>query len=313
MKLSRFAIYAWAVLAYNLLVILWGAYVRATGSGAGCGSHWPLCNGEVVPRSPQAETLIEFTHRLSSGLAFLLVVGLLVWAFRTFPRGHIVRWAAGLSMLFMIAEALIGAGLVIFQLVAYNDSIARALSIAAHLVNTFLLLTGLTLSARWAAGGEPVRLRRQGVFGWLLGLGFIAMLVLGVSGALTALGDTLFPAGSLAEGLKQDFSPTAHFLIRLRLLHPVIAVSVTLFLILVATLCRLSRPGPASSAFSQALTLLLLLQLGAGVINVALLAPVWMQLVHLFLADLIWVVLVLLAASVLVASTNPREMAAAII
>ncbi|GAB4538635.1 MAG: hypothetical protein Kow0063_26660 [Anaerolineae bacterium] len=305
-RLSRFAIYAWGVLGYNLLVILWGAYVRATGSGAGCGSHWPLCNGEVVPRSPQVETLIEFTHRLSSGLAFLLVVGLLVWAFRLFPRGHIVRWAVGFSMLLMITEALIGAGLVIFRLVADNDSLARALSIAAHLINTFLLLAALALSAWWASGGEPLRLRGQGVLGWLLGLGFIAMLVLGVSGAVTALGDTLFPASSLAEGLRQDISPAAHLLIRLRLLHPAIAVSVSIFLILVAALCRSSRPGFATGRFSQLLTVLLLVQLGAGVINVALLSPVWMQLVHLLLADLVWIALVLMATSALATSITPR-------
>ena len=297
MKLSRFAIYAWGVLVYNLAVVLWGAFVRATGSGAGCGSHWPLCNGQVVPHSPELETLIEFSHRLSSGLAFLLTVGMLIWAFRAYPRQHAIRWAAGFSMLFMITEALIGAGLVVFQLVADNASIARALSIAAHLANTFLLLASLTLTAWWASGGEPFRLRGQGTLSGLLALGLIGLLVLGVSGAVTALGDTLFPVSSLAEGLRQDFSPTAHVLIRLRLLHPVIAVSVAFYLILVAALCNSSRYLVATRWLSLSLTVLLLVQLGAGLVNVALLAPVWMQLVHLFLADAIWIVLVLLTAS----------------
>jgi heme A synthase len=299
MKLPRFAVYAWGVLGYNLAVILWGAYVRATGSGAGCGSHWPLCNGQVLPRSPQAETLIEFFHRLTSGLAFLLVVGLLIWAFRAYPKGHLVRWAAGFSMLFMVTEALIGAGLVVFELVAYSDSIARAFSIAAHLVNTFLLLASLTLTAWWASGGAPIRLSGQGWLVILLGLGLMGMLILGVSGAVTALGDTLFPAGSLAEGLKQDFSPTAHFLVRFRVLHPFIAVTVALYLILVAMLCNSSRQSVAATWSSQLLIILLIVQLAAGALNLALLAPVWMQLVHLLLADIIWVVLVLLAASTL--------------
>ena len=83
---SGFAAYAWAVLGFNLLVILWGAFVRATGSGAGCGSHWPLCNGEVLPRAPALATLIEFSHRLTSGVALLLVIGLVVGAWRGFPR-----------------------------------------------------------------------------------------------------------------------------------------------------------------------------------------------------------------------------------
>jgi heme A synthase len=241
--------------------------------------------------------LIEFSHRLSSGLAFLLTVGLLIWAFRAYPRQHVVRWAAGFSMLFMITEALIGAGLVLFQLVADNASIARVLSIAAHLANTFLLLASLTLTAWWASGGEPFRLRGQGALSGLLALGLIGVLVVGVSGAVTALGDTLFPVSSLTEGLRQDFSPTAHVLIRLRLLHPVIAVSVALYLILVAALCNSSRHSVATRWLSLSLTVFLLVQLGAGLVNVALLAPVWMQLVHLFLADAVWIVLVLLTAS----------------
>ena len=112
MRLTNFAKYAWGVLAYNLVVILWGAYVRATGSGAGCGSHWPLCNGEVIPRAQQVETMIEFTHRLTSGMAMLLVAGLLIWALRAYPKGHQVRTGAWLSAFFIITEALVGAGLV---------------------------------------------------------------------------------------------------------------------------------------------------------------------------------------------------------
>ena len=58
--LTRFA---WFTVFYNVLVILWGALVRASGSGAGCGNHWPLCNGQVIPVSPGWHTVIEFTHR----------------------------------------------------------------------------------------------------------------------------------------------------------------------------------------------------------------------------------------------------------
>jgi heme A synthase len=96
-------------------VILWGAFVRATGSGAGCGSHWPLCNGELVPRAPQVETVIEFIHRATSGLAFLLVLGLFVLAWRVYPKGDLVRRAAALSFLFIVTEALVGAGLVLLM------------------------------------------------------------------------------------------------------------------------------------------------------------------------------------------------------
>ena len=126
MHLTRFAKFAWFVLGLNLLVIVWGAFVRATGSGAGCGSNWPLCNGEVIPQAPAIETIIEFSHRISSGLALIAVVVLLAWAFRAYPRKHPVRLGALLSMILMILEALIGAGLVLLELVAYNVAVARA-------------------------------------------------------------------------------------------------------------------------------------------------------------------------------------------
>jgi heme A synthase len=194
MKLNRFAGYAWGVLVYNLLVIMWGAYVRATGSGAGCGNHWPLCQGEVVPRPQQIETMIEFSHRLSSGLALLVVIVLFIWAFRAYPKGHPVRLGGSLSLFFIITEALVGAGLVLFELVAYNTSLARAMVMALHLVNTFLLLGALTLTAWWGSGGRPLRLRGQGSLIWLLAIGLVGMLILGASGGVTALGDTLYPA-----------------------------------------------------------------------------------------------------------------------
>ena len=187
MQLTRFAKFAWFVLGLNLLVIVWGAFVRATGSGAGCGSNWPLCNGEVIPQAPAIETVIEFSHRISSGLALISVVVLLVWGFRAYPRKHPVRLGALLSMILMIIEALIGAGLVLLELVAYNVSVARAYWMAGHLINTFLLLATLTLTAWWASGGERLQLRRQGGVLVMLVLSFIAMLILGASGAVTAL------------------------------------------------------------------------------------------------------------------------------
>ena len=299
MKLNRFAVYAWGVLVYNLLVIMWGAYVRATGSGAGCGQHWPLCNGAVVPRAEQVETMIEFSHRLSSGLALIAVIVLLVWAFRAFPQGHPVRLGASFSMLLIIAEALVGAGLVLFELVADNASMARAIAMAVHLMNTFLLLGALTLTAWWGSGGRPLRLRGQGAVVWVLGLGFVGMMILGASGGVAALGDTLFPATSLADGIREELSPTAHLLIRLRLLHPLIAVMVGVYLVLAGAICNALRPDPFTKRMSRILTVLYLIQLGVGAVNVILLAPVWLQLVHLLLSDLIWITLVLLTSSVL--------------
>ncbi|HEV2146920.1 MAG TPA: COX15/CtaA family protein [Longimicrobiaceae bacterium] len=299
MKLTPFAKFAWGVLAYNLAVVAWGAYVRATGSGAGCGDHWPRCDGEVIPRLASAEQVIEFTHRVTSGIAALLVLGMLVWALRAFPRGHVVRRAAAASMVLMVIEALLGAGLVLFQLVADNASGYRAFSMVAHLVNTFFLLGAIALTGWWASGGRPVRLRGQGAAAALLAVGVAGMVVLGASGAIAALGDTLFPATSLREGIRQDFSPTAHFLLRLRIFHPAIALAVGAYLVLAARLVARLRPGRTTRRLALALAVLYAVQIGAGFLNLALLAPVWMQLVHLLLADLVWISLVLFGASAL--------------
>lgn len=306
--MTHYAKYAWGVLFYNLLVILWGAYVRASGSGAGCGSHWPLCNGEILPRQPQLETLIEFTHRMMSGIALLLVVGLFIWAWRSFPKGHAVRLGATLSMVFIITEALVGAGLVLFELVAENDSIARAVWMAAHLVNTFLLLAALTLTAWWASGGKAIELKHRGVTGWLLLVGLIGTIILGMSGAITALGDTLFPAGSLAEGLRQDTSATAHFLIRLRLLHPTIAVLTSVYLIIVAGRIASGNRSDTPRRTARFLSVILVIQLTAGFLNVYLLAPIWMQILHLFLADAVWITLILFTAMVLGRDRTVQEL-----
>lgn len=297
MKLNRIAKYAWFVLLFNLGVIMWGAYVRATGAGAGCGRHWPLCNGEVIPRSEQIETLVEFSHRLSSGMAFLLVLGLLIWTWRVYPKGHRVRSAAILSMVFMITEALVGAGLVLFELVAEDTSTARALSISVHLVNTFILLACITLTAWWASGGEAVQMNWSGAVSWTLLVGLIGVLILGMSGALTALGDTLFPVSSIEEGIRQDFSSTAHFLIRLRVLHPTIAVITAVYWIIAINWISSRVQRSNNRQIGWLVIAMLIAQLLAGLINVLLLAPVWMQMLHLLISDSIWIGLILYTAA----------------
>ena len=291
----RFANFAWGVLAYNILVILWGAFVRATGSGAGCGSHWPLCNGELMPRAPRVETLIEYSHRITSGIALFLVIGLMVWAIRAYPPGHRVRKAAIVATIFMIIEALVGAGLVLLELVAYNESIARAYWMAAHLINTFLLLGALTLTAAWATGQPGMRLRNQGALPWLGGLALLAMLILGASGGVTALGDTL----ALSGGIDPADSPFVAELVGMRIYHPLIAFVVGGTLALAAFAALRRHPTDATRRYVYMLGGLYVAQLMLGALNVALKAPVWVQLVHLLLSNLIWIVLILLLANAL--------------
>ncbi len=146
----RFARFAWAVLAYNIPVILWGAYVRASFSGDGCGAHWPFCNGQVIPRNMGAPMAIEFTHRMMTSIDSIAVIAMCVWAFRAFPRRHAVRLFSILSLVFLFIEALLGAGLVLLRYVAQNQSAGRAWYLSAHLTNTMLLLAALTITA-WAA------------------------------------------------------------------------------------------------------------------------------------------------------------------
>jgi heme A synthase len=284
-----FARYAWCVLAFNLPVVLWGAYVRASGSGAGCGNHWPLCDGEVIPHSAGAQKLIEFTHRAMSGVDVALVALLVVWAFRAFPKFHPARLGAALSAVFLFSEAIIGAALVKLEHVARNASTARGYSLSTHLLNTLTLLACLTLTAWWGSG-RP-RLRIRGREAWLAGISAALVAILGISGAIAALGDTLFPAQSLAQGFAQDLDPAASIFLRLRLLHPMLAALVAGWLIFYAATSPNARP--------QALAVggLLFLQLAAGILNLLLLAPVGMQLVHLLLADLLWIGLVLLCAA----------------
>lgn len=291
-KLTR---YAWSVLAANLGVIAWGAYVRASGSGAGCGNHWPLCNGEVLPRAVPSATLIEFTHRATSGLALLSVVALVVWVFRARSPGAPARRTAVWSLALMLSEAGIGAGLVLFQLVADNASMARALFMATHLTNTFLLLAALTLTAHYAGGAPAPRWRAAGARGGLLGGAALALLLVGVSGAVAALGDTLWPAASLDEALQQDLSPTAHVLIRLRILHPLLAAATSLALLYLAARLASDRAVPRGRPPARALALLCVLQVACGGLNVLLLAPIAVQLLHLLLADLLWIAFVLMA------------------
>jgi len=303
--MSRFARYAWAVLGINLLVILWGAFVRASGSGAGCGAHWPLCDGAVIPQAPTVARMIEFTHRATSGLALLAVIWLVVWARRVAPAGTPVRRAAYASLAFILTEALIGAGLVLFEMVAQNESVARGWWMSAHLTNTFVLLAALTLTGWFASGGRVPLLRGSGGLGATISALGAGAFVLGISGAIAALGHTLFPVESLREGFAQDLSPSAHIFLRLRVGHPVIAM---LFGAAVVASSRIVAHRLADSTVTRAarwLAALTVAQLAVGAANLLSLAPTALQLGHLLLADLVWIALVLFSAASLAVRPAP--------
>lgn len=302
----RFVRFTWGVLALNIIVIIWGAFVRATGSGAGCGSNWPLCHGEVIPRPQQIETMIEFSHRVSSGLALLAVLGMIIWGLRAYPKGHLVRVGVVWTGIFMLLEALIGAALVLLEYTALNVSVGRAIWMAGHLVNTFLLLGALALTVWWANGGGRLQLRGQGARGvayWLLVAG---MFLLGMSGAITALGDTLTITGGISP---QENALVATF-VDLRIFHPLIAFLVFGFALL--SVWTAHRSGSASAAvgrYGQAIIILFIVQLLLGALNVQLRAPVWLQLVHLLFTSVIWLLVVWFGAALLTPQTQRAEQA----
>ncbi len=313
MRKDAFARFTFAVLGYNLLVIAWGAFVRATGSGAGCGAHWPLCNGEVLPTDPSVARMIEFSHRASSGLSLVLVLIMAIWSFRARDKGDPARRAAVFSFVFILSEALIGAGLVLFELVAHDASMKRALSMTLHLTNTFILLGCLVLTARAATGAVRLRLTSQGIAAWLSFAVLMLTLFLGMSGAIAALGDTLFPAKSLTEGFAQDLSPGAHLFVKLRTLHPMIATITGAVLIGFVTAAPMLRRTEQVKNTARFLFVLFGAQFVVGLLNVYLLAPVWMQLVHLLMADSVWIALVLLCASLMRSDHAPIGAASAVV
>ncbi|MBK7862802.1 MAG: COX15/CtaA family protein [Archangiaceae bacterium] len=279
-------------LSVVLAVIVWGAYVRASGAGAGCGAHWPVCNGSVVPRDPSTKTLIEYTHRLTSGLSLLMVVALYLLARRAHPKGHTVRSAAFASLVLMLAEAALGAGLVLLELVALDASARRAMAMSLHLTNTFLLLAALGTCAFHAFAG-PARARLRG--GALVVSTLVGFVVVGISGAVAALGDTLSQLGV--------HNAFVDLLIGLRVSHPLLAGTEGV-LVLLTALSVWPRARWAAAALGGGFVV----QLGLGALNVALLAPVPMQLIHLLVADAVWLALVVTAR---VALCDPVANAAA--
>ena len=312
--------FAWFVVFYNILVIVWGALVRASGSGAGCGNRWPLCNGQIVPVSPGFHTIIEFTHRMMVGGSTLLVFALLVWTFRATVKHQAARALVVVSTLLLLNEAFLGALLVKLNYVTANQSTGRIVLLAIHLGNTLLLMAALTLTARFLSTGQrwanlPLSRRLIGMIE-----GLVTTIAVGITGSIAALGDTLFPAASLHASIAQDFAAGSPMLLRLRIVHPALALIAALFALWLAALARRKRSSHTGSNASDSgefnqtavraqqasrarlanlLLILLGLQFALGVADVLLLAPAWMQLLHLLGADLFWVILVQLAAETL--------------
>ncbi len=278
--------FAWGVLVLNVFVVLLGAVVRATGSGAGCGANWPTCDGQVIPTDAATATWIEFSHRAASGVALLAVIALVAWVFRVTSRGELVRKAAGWSLVAIISEAAIGAVIVLFEWVADDSSLARLVAVPLHLVNTFVLLASLTVTAWWVEHRPPETPRLPRSYKWA-GVG---LLVIAATGSVTALADTLFPATSLMDGIAQDLAGAGSLLTQVRVIHPVVATMIGAYVGFLG-LTR-ARPG-RHQKIGLMLASIVGVQIFAGIANIVLLTPLWMQLLHLALADGLWIMFIL--------------------
>lgn len=286
---ANFRRFAWFFVAYLIAVILFGAWVRISGSGNGCGSHWPTCNGSVIPQEAATKTVIEYTHRLTSGLCGVFAIVLLLWSRRISRR---VVYAAAATLFFVLVEGLIGAVLVKKELVAGDASVARAIAVSLHLANTMLLTASAATAAWWAGARLPAAL--TGSRFWLAAT-VAALLLTNMSGAVTALGDTLFPIqpaldGNLVSKVRDDISGGQHFLVRLRILHPIVAVLASgVVLAAFAGVARGDRRhGPAGLLLDVG-QIAIIIQLLLGGLNVVLAAPGWMQVVHLLAAQVVWI------------------------
>ena len=300
MKLSGFAKFAWGNVVYNLFVVMWGAYVRATGSGAGCGRHWPACNGQIIPIDPSITTLIEYSHRLTSGISLIGAIILYWWAVKLWEKGQMVRKAAGWTLFFMITEGGLGAGLVLLELVADDVSVLRIISMPAHLVNTFLLMGTMAVTSWWASWGKHGGLKGEG---WTkMHLAILGLFLIGITGAITALGDTLFPVDAFGERDSNSFA--AQFLIQMRMVHPALAISIGMVITYIAMQYTRARYAPLTRKLGAILMACIMFQVGVGTMNVILKVPVWLQMFHLLVADLVWISLVLLTAQVIAVESD---------
>lgn len=302
---ARFANFAALVFGYTVLVVIFGAFVRASLSGDGCGTSWPFCNGGVLPVGRGIATVIEYTHRATSGVLMLMVVGLVIWSRRLWPAKHLVRKAAAWSCAFTMISAAIGAILVIFSFVVHDRSLGRAITMPLHLVNTFLLMGALTMTVYWARGGAAWSFRgvRDGV-GSALKWAFGGMFALGMTGAISAMGKTAFStelklANTFFERVMMHIGEDAHPVLRGGVMHPLLAMAVGLMVILAARLAMERREGPGVRLWANWTVGLYLFQMVFGTANLLMSAPQWMQLVHLALALANWTTLVMLAACAL--------------
>ena len=305
MAKKQFSRILFALLIYTLLVILWGAWVRISHSGDGCGDTWPLCNGKIIPEAEQGKTWVEYSHRMMSGIFGLLIIALYFKVKSLFPKNHPARFWALLSLIFTITEAALGAKLVLFGLVSSNDSPYRAFVMGLHLINSLMLTASIALTWNFSKSSDwkkrinaPWNMTKFTVQRAIIS-SLVAFLMIAITGALAALSNTLFPTASLVDGFAADWDSNSHFLIRLRGFHPIAGILLGGSLAVMAWLSVQMAKTEETIFKNRSLFLAVVtsVAIAFGIATLLSLAPIWMKIVHLLLAHTVWIGLVLWISS----------------
>ena len=297
---NKLAKFAWITLFYNVIVVVWGVFLRASKSGDGCGKYWLTCHGEVIPTAVELKTVIEFSHRVMSGIDFFVVLGLLIAVLVYQKKYSQQKWFAILSFFFIVTEALIGAGLVLTGNVAEAITETRPYWAVGHLINTFLLLTFLTLLAWSLSTGKSIDLSKDSKFRTYGAAIFAGMIFVGITGAIAALSNMLYPSETIAEGVAKDFSAESPWIVRLRVFHPLGSVLVSVGIVFVCGWLKKRYEGNDKiNKYASAVGLLTIIQVAFGALTLLSGAPMLTQLGHLLLADAIWILWVLTCAETL--------------
>lgn len=285
---SQFSRFSWALVLYTVFVIIWGAWVRISHSGDGCGNHWPLCEGSFIPTEAETKTWIEYLHRLTSGFYGIFVAVLTVWAFRLFPRKSAQRQIAITTFILMIIEAGLGAALVLKGLVGENATIFRLFVMTFHQINS-LLLVGATVILAIFTGRESFSFQWKSLFRskWT----WILFMLIPATGAWAALANTLFPSLNLTEGLLKDFATGSPWILRLRVAHPLLALSLGSFLAHHFYRESERATDPYLKSWALRVSAVFATALIFGILTLLSLSPVWMKLIHLTLAQGLWITL----------------------
>ena len=285
--LTYFLSYVWGLLIFTVAVIISGDIVQSTESGAGCGDSWPKCEGSLVPAIENIHTAIEFIHRALTSVLSVGYLGLLAWSYLLFGRRQLVWRSVLFSAFVLLLEILIGAALVFFGWVEDDASWGRVIVDSLHVVNTLILLASLVLILFWASESENRSISKEYSRGRFLIAAIGIVMVITITGTINSLADTLY----FSDQVVVEETPIAQLLVSVRAVHPLVAI-IGAFLIVGSIYMVMEDPKVTYSGLGFGIFGILFLQIIVGILNIALLTPVETQIIHLSLADALWVLLI---------------------